>query len=71
MQKVPRRTLGLHLLVMKIMVLDKIGLGGKNKIKENKDGNSLGQTEERFWAFCCVSRRRLSVQIALDMVLGC
>lgn len=47
MQKVPRRTLGPHLLVMKIMVLNKIGLGKKNKIKENKDGNSLGQIEER------------------------
>lgn len=33
------------------MVLDKIGLVEKNKIKENKDGNPLGQTEERILGF--------------------
>ena len=32
------------------MELDKIGLG-KNKIKENKGGNSLGQTEARILGF--------------------
>lgn len=42
----PKKDFG-HFSEMKIIMLDKVGLG-KNKIKENKDGNSSWNlTEER------------------------